>query len=85
MSLSLVGTLKLGHVFFAEAVSFLHQFLQEKPRSQTFLFAKNGSWHDPIEKLWRLSLSPLLREYLSGLDGESQGHILKRLKDAFRP
>ena len=76
---------ELGHVFFAEAVSFLHQFLQEKPRSQTFLFAKNGSWRDPIEKLWRLSLSPLLREYLSGLDSESQGRILKRLKDAFRP
>ena len=76
---------ELGHVFFAEAVSFLHQFLQEKPRSQMFLFAKNGSWRDPIEKLWRLSLSPLLREYLSGLDGESQGRILKRLKDAFRP
>ena len=76
---------ELGHVFFAETVSFLHQFLQEKPRSQTFLFAKNGSWRDPIEKLWRLSLSPLLREYLSGLDGESQGRILKKLKDAFRP
>ncbi len=76
----------LGHVFFLEAVPFLHQFLQsysQKPSG--FLFTKNGAWREPIEKLWRLSLAPLLKEYLSGLDNKAKIQIMKKLKVAFRP
>ena len=76
---------ELGHVFFAEAVPFLHQFLEKNLTSQTFLFANKGTWREPIDKLWRLSLSPLLREYLSGLDNKEQTRILKGLKDSFKP
>lgn len=76
----------LGHVFFVETVSFLHQFLQRftsNPRS--FLFTSKGGWREPLEKLWRLSLNPLLKEYLSGLDNKAQQLIMNRLKEAFKP
>jgi 5-methylcytosine-specific restriction protein B len=76
----------LGHVFFIEAVAFLHYFLQPYSQSlQSYLFKANGGWRDPIEKLWRFSLNPLLKEYLAGLDQESQTQIMKKLKGAFRP
>ncbi|ETX09713.1 hypothetical protein MUS1_06280 [Marinomonas ushuaiensis DSM 15871] len=76
----------LGHVFFLDAVKFLEQFLQ--PRSNgtsSYLFTKTGQWRDPIEKLWRLSLHPLLREYLSGLDSEAQSDIMTKLSESFKP
>jgi len=76
----------LGHVFFLEAVPFLHQFLQPYSRSpSSFLFTAKGAWREPIEKLWRLSLNPLLKEYLSGLDNKAQIQIMKKLKEAFKP
>ena len=78
--------LVLGHVFFIEAVAFLYQFLQPYSRNpNTYLFTAKGAWRDPIEKLWRLSLNPLLREYLSGLDQKTQTQTMKKLKEAFRP
>jgi 5-methylcytosine-specific restriction enzyme B len=76
----------LGHVFFLEAVPFLHQFLQSYSRSpSSFLFTAKGAWREPIEKLWRLSLNPLLKEYLSGLDNKARMRIMKKLKEAFKP
>ncbi len=76
----------LGHVFFLESVPFLHQFLQPYSRNPaSFLYTDKGGWRDPIEKLWRLSLYPLLKEYLSGLDNKAQSQILKKLKEAFKP
>ncbi|SMG66355.1 ATPase associated with various cellular activities AAA_5 [methanotrophic bacterial endosymbiont of Bathymodiolus sp.] len=76
----------LGHVFFLESVPFLHQFLQPYSRSPaSFLYTAKGGWRDPIEKLWRLSLYPLLKEYLSGLDNKAQSQIMKKLKEAFKP
>ena len=76
----------LGHVFFLEAVPFLHQFLQPYSRSpSSFLFTAKGAWREPIEKLWRLSLNPLLKEYLSGLDNKARMRIMKKLKEAFKP
>ena len=76
----------LGHVFFLEAVPFLHQFLQPYSKSpSSFLFTTKGVWREPIEKLWKLSLNPLLKEYLSGLDNKAQIQIMKKLKEAFKP
>ena len=76
----------LGHVFFIESVPFLHQFLQPySGNPNIFLFTAKGGWREPIEKLWRLSLYPLLKEYLSGLDNKAQAQIIKRLKEAFKP
>ncbi len=76
----------LGHVFFIESVPFLHQFLQPYSRSpNSFLFTVKGGWREPIEKLWRLSLYPLLKEYLSGVDNRAQAQIMKKLKEAFKP
>jgi 5-methylcytosine-specific restriction enzyme B len=76
----------LGHVFFLDAVSFLQQFLQTRSSSTySYLFTKKGTWRDPVEKLWRLSLKPLLREYLSGLDSQAQNDIMKKLRESFKP
>jgi 5-methylcytosine-specific restriction protein B len=76
----------LGHVLFIEVVAFLHQFLQPYSQSLTFyLFTAKGGWRDPVEKLWKFSLNPLLKEYLSGLDQKAQTQIMKKLKEAFRP
>ena len=76
----------LGHVFFLEAVPFLHQFLQPYSKSpSSFLFTTKGVWREPIEKLWKLSLNPLLKEYLSGLDNTAHTKIMNKLKEAFKP
>lgn len=76
----------LGHVFFLDAVPFLQQFLQTRSSgTYSYLFTKKGAWRDPVEKLWRLSLKPLLREYLSGLDSQTQGEIMKKLSGSFKP
>ena len=76
----------LGHVFFLDAVPFLQQFLQSRSsRVTSYLFTATGQWRDPIEKLWRLSLQPLLREYLSGLDSQAQNDIMNKLRESFKP
>jgi 5-methylcytosine-specific restriction protein B len=76
----------LGHVFFIDSVEFLYQFLQPYSRSLKFyLFTGSGDGGVPIEKLWKFSLSPLLKEYLTGLDQKSKDQIMKKLKEAFRP
>ena len=76
----------LGHVFFLDAVPFLHQFLQPYSSSiKSFLYTSKGRWRQPIEKVWNLSLHPLLKEYLSGLDQNAQTLIMKKLKDSFKP
>ncbi|MBL4799417.1 MAG: AAA family ATPase [Oleispira sp.] len=76
----------LGHVFFLDTVKFLEQFLQSRSSgTSSYLFMKTGQWRDPVEKLWRLSLHPLLREYLSGLDSQAQNDIMKKLRESFKP
>jgi 5-methylcytosine-specific restriction protein B len=76
----------LGHVFFLDAVPFLQQFLQSRSnRVTSYLFTATGQWRGPIEKLWRLSLQPLLREYLSGLDSQAQNDIMNKLRESFKP
>ncbi len=76
----------LGHVFFIDVVSFLHAFLDSySNKLPTYLFRASGAWRDPVSKLWRLSLSPLLKEYLAGLEGSQQEEILKKLEASFKP
>ena len=76
----------LGHVFFLDVISFLHHFLQSYSRKpSTFLFTAKGAWRDPVAKLWHLSLQPLVKEYLSGLDNKTQETIMKKLSEAFKP
>jgi len=76
----------LGHVFFFDAVSFLYNFLSSySNKLSTYLFRASGSWRDPVSKLWRLSLNPLLKEYLAGLESSQQEEILKKLEASFKP
>lgn len=81
------GDFVLGHVFFLEAVAFLNQNLEYRSSklSSGYLFKSKGEWRDPITKLWRMSLYPLLKEYLAGVDHNTKEAILKRLEKAFRP
>jgi hypothetical protein len=56
----------------AEKLSWLVITNKRRPRD-------NGA----VERLWRLSLEPLLREYLSGLRGRERDDELQRLRNVF--
>ena len=76
----------LGHVFFIDAVSFLYNFLSSYSNKLSFyLFQAKGGWRGPVDKLWRLSLNPLLKEYLAGLENSQKEEILQKLKSSFKP
>lgn len=76
----------LGHVFFVDVVAFLRQFLDARSnRLSHYLFGKSGKPKEAIERLWRLSLKPLLKEYLAGVEKSRQDEILTKLNSAFRP
>lgn len=76
----------LGHVFFIDSVSFLYNFLSSySNKLSSYLFQAKGAWREPIDKLWRLSLNPLLKEYLAGLENTQKEEILQKLKSSFRP
>jgi|GEM_PF-615099 5-methylcytosine-specific restriction enzyme B len=76
----------LGHVFFLDAVSFLYTFLNSYSNSlSNYLFKSKGAWREPISKLWKLSLYPLLKEYLAGLEKSQQEDIIQKLKASFKP
>jgi 5-methylcytosine-specific restriction protein B len=77
---------EVGHTYFFDVVQFLKQELQDAGRGrQGYLWKKNRRPRDngAVERLWRLSLEPLLREYLSGLRGGERDAELQRLREVF--
>ncbi len=76
----------LGHVFFLDTVAFLKlQFPSGSSKANYQLFTPSGVWKEPIEKIWRLSLLPILSEYLSGVEQKAKIELLKGLKTSFSP
>lgn len=74
---------EIGHAYFFDVIDFLRQDLGERSRARrTFLWSRHGP-RQPIEALWNLSIQPLLREYLSGLDTPTRDAELKRLQGIF--
>jgi len=76
----------LGHVFFVDVVEFLRQYLEGRSnRLSHYLFGKSGKPKDAVDRLWRLSLSPIIKEYLAGIEGSRQETMLSDLREAFQP
>lgn len=77
---------EVGHTYFFDVVRFLKDELEDGgQRRQGFLWNKKRRPRDggAVERLWRLSLEPLLREYLSGLRGRERDDELQRLCGVF--
>jgi 5-methylcytosine-specific restriction protein B len=75
---------EIGHTYFFDAEHFLRQELEGvKGVRKTFLWKRAGGPLPPVEKLWHLSLRPLLREYLAGLREQERKKELKLLEKIF--
>ncbi len=72
---------EIGHTYFFDVVPFLKEDLG--PRGRKYFLWKNGDARRPVEQVWKLSLRPLLYEYLSGLEATTRENELKRLEDTF--
>lgn len=68
---------QIGHTYFCDVVGFAHRYLtaSEKNRTQV-LFNRKEEALEPVETLWRYSLSPLLSQYLSGVDVAESESVL---------
>lgn len=74
---------EIGHTYFLDSVAFLRDELGGKARNRkAHLWTKDGPAR-PVELLWRLSLQPLVREYLAGLDRAVCENELVRLRKVF--
>ncbi len=74
---------EIGHTYFFDVVHFLRQDLAGAARSRRYYFWNRWGALPAVDRLWRLSLRPLLHEYLAGLDGASRENELGRLQDVF--
>jgi 5-methylcytosine-specific restriction protein B len=74
----------IGHAFFKDIVDFLYVELFGTKKT-SYLFTPSGSWRPPVDRIWNLSIFPLLKEYTAGLENRQQQEILKKLRDAFKP
>jgi 5-methylcytosine-specific restriction enzyme B len=74
---------EIGHTYFFDAVYFLRQDLADAGRGRRSFLWQNGHQRRPVERLWELSLKPLLSEYLAGLRGPEREEELRRLRGVF--
>jgi len=74
---------EIGHTYFFDVVHFLQQDLVSAMRGRKYYLW--GRWRplQPLVRLWKLSLHPLLQEYLAGLEASSRESELARLQDVF--
>lgn len=71
---------EIGHTYLLDVVVFLRNFLGSRPtRKQNYLWNKKGEALEPVEQVWRLSLRPLLEQYLAGLEATVRNTELDRL------
>jgi 5-methylcytosine-specific restriction enzyme B len=76
---------EIGHTYFFKVTGLLEraEYLHRKKRSSRFLWSRRGAPLPPVLDLWRLSLEPLIDQYLQGVDAESRSAELARLADVF--
>ena len=75
---------EIGHTYFLDVTAFLKNALGINPnRKQIYLWDKRGDAKQPVVDLWRLSLRPLLQQYLAGLDASTCETELNRLEKLF--
>jgi 5-methylcytosine-specific restriction protein B len=76
---------EIGHTYFFKVVGLLERadYLHRKNRPNRVLWSKRGEPLSPVRDLWRLSLEPLIDQYLQGVDAESRAAELARLGQVF--
>lgn len=75
---------EVGHTYLLDALDFLlYDLGSGGTRRTTFLFDRQGDPKEPMWRLWRLSLLPLLEQYLAGLDAPDRDRELDVLVDIF--
>lgn len=76
---------EIGHTYFLDVVDFL---LREMPdggssHKKVSLWKKNGKPGESIEQIWKLSLCPLLEQYLGGLDEKKRKKEMNNFRNIF--
>jgi 5-methylcytosine-specific restriction protein B len=76
---------EVGHTYFFDVIELLAraEHLHRKTRASRFLWNKKGEALQPARDLWRMSLEPLLDQYLQGVDAEARRTELERLAKVF--
>lgn len=74
---------EVGHTYFFDAVHFLKEELADAGRGRKHFLWQNGRPRWAVERIWDLSLKPLLGEYLAALRGREREVELRRLRDVF--
>lgn len=75
---------ELGHTYFFDVVGFMTAWLTPSSRPHGYLWRTSGRQpQPPLLDLWRHSLSPLLREYLAGIEPQAASAELARLQAVF--
>ncbi len=77
---------EIGHTYFFDIIDLTaRSFGKSRGRQQhTYLWSKNGNPRAPLNDLWRLSLQPLLEQYIAGLDAPEQERLLMGYEEAFK-
>jgi 5-methylcytosine-specific restriction enzyme B len=76
---------EIGHTYFFDVAALLERSerLHRQNRASQVLWNRRGEAHPPVYDLWRMSLEPLIDQYLQGVDADSRKSELARLSDAF--
>lgn len=76
---------EIGHTYLFKVIGLLERadYLHRKYRASRFLWSRRGEPLTPVRDLWRLSLEPLIDQYLQGVDTESRTAELGRLGRVF--
>jgi 5-methylcytosine-specific restriction protein B len=71
----------LGHTYYFDAAFFIGKFLEGIKRLQGgVLWTASGKPRQALNDLWSLSLEPVLRQYLEGIDPVSASEEIARLR-----
>lgn len=76
---------EIGHTYFFDVVGLLAgaEYMHRKTRAGRFLWNSKKQARSPVLDLWRMSLEPLLDQYLQGVDAKARQGELLRLQRAF--
>ncbi|QXL85240.1 AAA family ATPase [Comamonas sp. NLF-1-9] len=75
---------EIGHTYLLDVAEFLRNTSDiQNTRKQNFLWNRQGEALEPVKQLWRLSLQPLLEQYLAGLGADERNSQLENLSKIF--
>ena len=74
---------EVGHTYLLDVIPFLRNELATRPRRRSPYLWRNRKAEQPVHQVWRLSLKPLLEQYLSGLEASAREAELVHLEEAF--